>query len=183
MKESEVKNEELFKLANDFGTPLEKFRVRTINSHKICCPAFIAECYGKIIISEKALPVDMKTIKPVNAGGIAGGEKFIVSGILFKFAAGENSIMIYGNEENAQKVASHELRGLNEFYLAGVDGLHFPLMALVNYLGFCLIAISLLPVGKESLVYGSNDGGKTIHFEDRILYEKMREVAQKLNTK
>ena len=27
-----------------------------------------------------------KTIKPVSIGGIAGGEKFIANGILFKFA-------------------------------------------------------------------------------------------------
>ena len=42
--------------------------------------------YGKIIISEAALPLHQKTIKPAMLGGVAGGDKFVVHGILFKFA-------------------------------------------------------------------------------------------------
>lgn len=80
-----------------------------------------------------------------------GGDKFIVSGILFKFAAGDSSINIYGNEENAQKIASHELLGLNSFFLSGVPGLSYPLMALVHYLGFCVVAISVIPIDKDTL--------------------------------
>ena len=72
-----------------------------------------AEVYGRIIISERFVPVDYKTIKPMDIGsptfplfftctlpqtrgeishsmeapgGIAGGEKFIVQSILFKYA-------------------------------------------------------------------------------------------------
>lgn len=68
-----------------------------------------AEVYGRIIISERFVPVDYKTIKPLDIGtnapmlfadvdrvahdhrcalkgGIAGGEKFIVQSILFKYA-------------------------------------------------------------------------------------------------
>ncbi len=41
---------------------------------------FSAESYGKIIISEYLLPNHKKTIPPVNVGGIAGGEKYIVDG-------------------------------------------------------------------------------------------------------
>jgi hypothetical protein len=45
-----------------------------------------AERYGKIIISEIGIPVDKKTIKPVaGVGGAAGGEKYLVNGIFFKF--------------------------------------------------------------------------------------------------
>lgn len=36
-------------------------------------------------------------------------------------------------------------------------------MAVIHYLGFCLIAVSLLPLGQTSLVYGSSDGGHTMH--------------------
>jgi hypothetical protein len=39
--------------------------------------AFAAECYGKIIIAEKSLPVDGKTIKPISVGGVAGGDKCV----------------------------------------------------------------------------------------------------------
>jgi hypothetical protein len=36
--------------------------------------------------TECHLPFEQKTLKPVSVGGVAGGEKYIVSGILFKFA-------------------------------------------------------------------------------------------------
>lgn len=38
----------------------------------------------QIIISEAHLPLAEKTIKPVAVGGIAGGEKYVSQGILFK---------------------------------------------------------------------------------------------------
>ena len=41
--------------------------------------------YGKAIIKERNLPLHQKTIRPINIGGIAGGDKYIVQGILFKF--------------------------------------------------------------------------------------------------
>ncbi len=44
----------------------------------------VAKSYGKIIISEVSLPVEKKTIKPANIGGVAGGEKYRVQNILFK---------------------------------------------------------------------------------------------------
>ena len=48
----------------------------------------IAKVYGRVIISERPLPPHMRTIKPVTSslGGVAGGEKYIVRSILFKFA-------------------------------------------------------------------------------------------------
>lgn len=46
---------------------------------------YCSKTYGKIIISEFFLPEAQKTIKSINAGGVAGGSKYIVSGIFFKF--------------------------------------------------------------------------------------------------
>jgi hypothetical protein len=46
----------------------------------------VAEQYGRIIISERHLPNADKTIRPVGVGGVAGGDKYIAQGILFKFA-------------------------------------------------------------------------------------------------
>lgn len=43
-----------------------------------------ASTYGRIIISERFCK--KKTIPPINLGGVAGGEKYIVQDILFKFA-------------------------------------------------------------------------------------------------
>jgi hypothetical protein len=56
-------------------------------------------------------------------------------------------------------------------------------MALVNYLGFCLIAISVLPVDKSTIKYGSCDAGNTMHFDNMELYAKIKEGCQKLNLK
>lgn len=38
----------------------------------------------KTIILERYLPETAKTIKPIQIGGLAGGEKYITQGILFK---------------------------------------------------------------------------------------------------
>jgi hypothetical protein len=45
---------------------------------------YAALSYGSIIISERHLPVDQKTIRPVSLGGHAGGEKYLVQSIIFK---------------------------------------------------------------------------------------------------
>lgn len=125
--------------------------------------------------------------------------------ILFKFALDEHGI--YGGDEGAQKGASHDLKGLVAYHMAQVPGLHFPLMAVIHYLGHsfchsyfstspikfehdygilphlvrsyhdngsighCLVAVSLLPLEKGSLRYGSSDGGKTVHADDPQLNE------------
>ncbi len=52
--------------------------------------ATLASQYGKTIISEHALPESKQTIKPrKELGGVLGGQKYIVLGILFKFAGDE----------------------------------------------------------------------------------------------
>lgn len=56
------------------------------------------------------MPLANKTIKPVSIGGAAGGEKYLVNGILFKFALDFNKI--YGGDENAAKAAGHDLKVL-----------------------------------------------------------------------
>jgi hypothetical protein len=43
----------------------------------------------------------LKTIKPKDAGGVAGGEKYIEEGIFFKFA--KDSLGLYGGDEFAAK--------------------------------------------------------------------------------
>ena len=52
-----------------------------------------AKKYAKIIISEVRLPDEAKTIKPVyTIPGLAGGKKFIIHQILFKFAVDTNGM-------------------------------------------------------------------------------------------
>jgi hypothetical protein len=38
-------------------------------------------------------------------------------------------------------------------------GLNVPLMAVIDYRGFRLLAVSILPISKDTLVYGSSDAG------------------------
>ena len=54
-------------------------------------------------------------------------------------------------------------------------------MALVDYKGYRLIAVSKLPINKFSIVYGSNDGGYSVHNSDAKVNELMRDIGQKLN--
>ena len=147
----------------------------------------VAETYGKVIISELSLPDSEKSIPPINIGGVAGGSKYAVRGLLFKFAVDVPPHFLYGSDEYAQKAAGHELKGLNQWALNS-EGLHFPLMALVRYCGFTLVALSMLPIGgspngKNSLVYGSDDAGRSVHFDDDVIYEKMKKTALALNLK
>jgi hypothetical protein len=65
-----------------------------------------------------------------------GGEKFLVKNILFKFATAESKHELFDSTEVAAKVAGHDLKGLIQYFNLGVDLLHFPLMVLVDYLGF-----------------------------------------------
>jgi hypothetical protein len=44
----------------------------------------MALTYATIIITELCLPNHLKTVPPADIGGTAGGQKFIVQGILFK---------------------------------------------------------------------------------------------------
>jgi len=144
---------------------------------------YAAETYGRIIISEHFLPHDNRTIKPVSVGGIAGGEKYIVQGILFKFAVENETFGLYGNDENAMKTASHEINGCTSFLNCGIKGLHVPLMAYIDYRGFRLMAMSLLPISKKSLIYGSSDAGQTVHTSNTIFNHLFTSAAKIVNLK
>jgi len=141
----------------------------------------VSQTYGKIIITERFLSVDEKTIKPIDIGGRAGGVKFIVSGVLFKFAIDEQDLF-HGSDAAAHKVAGHELRGLMCYFNSTPPGISFPLMALLDYKGFRLICMSLLPVkGQKTLIYGSRDAGRTVVTKDERFNEAMRIAGKNLN--
>lgn len=141
-----------------------------------------AKMYGKIIISEVFLPYKQKTIKPISIGGVAGGEKYIHRGILFKFAMDWEGL--YGGDEYSAKVASHELKGLARYFSCAVRGLHFPLMALIDYRGFRLTASSILPISHaDTLVYGSCDMGATVKDDNKVLSKLMEKAGRQMNIK
>lgn len=140
-----------------------------------------AQDIGRTIIEEVSIPAPTKTIKPANVGGIAGGEKYVVKGIFFKFAI--DAFGVYGGDEFAQKAAGHELAGLKAYYNCTIDGLNTPFMLLMDYRGYRLIATTKLPLSSASLIYGSADGGITVHKDDNVMNEMMKQAAAKLNIK
>jgi hypothetical protein len=43
--------------------------------------------------------------------------------------------------------------------------------------------MSILPIDKETIVAGTNDGGKTVHSSDATLNKKLQQMATTLNLK
>jgi hypothetical protein len=84
------------------------------------------------------------------------------------------------NNEKAMKSACNELKGLACLFQCRIPGLHFPLMTSIHYKGFCVLAISILPIQEKSLVYGSSDGGATCFCEEPVS-AWMREAGEKLH--
>lgn len=76
-----------------------------------------------------------------------------------------------------------ELKSLQEIYQHLPPGVRVPLMALIDYRGFKLLAVSLLPIGKDTLVYGSDDAAATVHSDVDEVNNTMRELAKALNLK
>lgn len=70
------------------------------------CDEFVATAkqYGEIIIRERSLPYHQKTIKPLRGKGLAGGEKYQVANIFFKFAVNKDD-SLYPSDRFAMKVA------------------------------------------------------------------------------
>jgi hypothetical protein len=147
--------------------------------------AFSARQYGRIIIMEHGLSDDQKTIKPKNTGGMAGGVKYIVNDILFKFA--DNGLGIYGQgaagKENAGKATNLDLLGCASVFGARVPGIRVPLMALIDFRGHRLSAQSLLPINSNTLVVGSSDGCKTVHWQAYEAQQMLHPLGRALNLK
>ncbi|KNC53060.1 uncharacterized protein AMSG_09355 [Thecamonas trahens ATCC 50062] len=122
-----------------------------------------ARAHAKIIVDEMHLPPTAQTHPPSQSmGGVAGGDKYVVDGMLLKFA--RDTTGLYGGDAFAGKAAAHELLGAEAVTSAYVPGLGAPLLALVDYSGFRLVAAALVPiVPPESLVHGSSDAGVTVH--------------------
>lgn len=67
--------------------------------------------YGRVIIAERNLAAADKTIAPTDIGGLAGGDKFVVHDIVFKFpttaAPGTTSSAMYVQQhQRLQRVPS-----------------------------------------------------------------------------
>jgi len=141
-----------------------------------------AVTYGQIIISEYFLHIKDKSVKPKKVGGIAGGKKYLWRGILFKLADGSTGPWV-GSDEAAAKAAGHDLRGASTYFSLNVPGLHYALVALIDYKGFRMTAQAWLPINKKSLKLGSSDGGITVQNSDPELFCLAQQTSQALNLK
>jgi len=281
----------------------------------------LAEAYSCLIVDEMALAPADRTLQPTLLGGVAGGQKYVIAGIVFKFARdpplssrlgpeansasvpasvvkpsiatassaagnhlqpgvrimasyepvpGDTPVFdsaaaaaertdgtarrwfLYGGSapcvEFAAKAAGHDLRGsaqyvrvANEISTAAADAdadaginltseddlksqsapytraqseplpgtphrvlnstmpssssslasrsasavsrssVRVPMTALVDYKGYRLTAMSLLPIDASSLVYGSRDAGLTVHADDSSFNSFMVQAAQRLH--
>lgn len=86
-----------------------------------------------------------------------------------------------GSDEAAAKAAGHDLKGSIHYYNSGVKELHVPLMAVIDYKGFRMTAQALLPLGKDSLVYGSADAGRTVLNSNEKFNLAMEQASRSLN--
>lgn len=90
-------------------------------------------------------------------GGIAGGAKYRVQNIFFKFALDtliniSPPLYMYGgsspNHRSAAKAAKNEMKGLEYHSSCYVRGLCYPMMACVDYKGFTVLCMAVLPIDK-----------------------------------
>ena len=85
-----------------------------------------------------------------------------------------------------KKAAGRELNGLESylsFVLESGSKLRTALQVLIDFKGYRVIACSLLPIGANTLVYGSNDAGRTVHADDLRMTQLMKEAGMWLNLK
>jgi len=117
-----------------------------------------AKVFGRILISELFKPDHEKTLSIKRVGGTAGGQKYVVSSILFKLVQDprlSSSMWMYGgsspNYEYAMKSAGLELLGAVTTFRFHANGLFVPMQALVDHHGFRMIAMPWLPLHQASL--------------------------------
>lgn len=177
-----------FRAALDMEDSLERHVELTKMTNDFC---YAALSFAKIIIAELPLPFEAKSLKPLSVGGVAGGLKYAVNGILFKIAqdtlvSSNPPVWMYGglegpNDEAAIRAAHGELNGAECYYSTYLSDLNIPLISLITYRGFTITAMSILPVDKSTICYGSADGGRTVHDSDEQLNQLMDLAGQKLN--
>jgi hypothetical protein len=110
------------------------------------------------------------------------GIKVICQGILFKIAVDKHGM--YGSDANASKAAGHEFKSTTSFFDLQLPDVQLPLMAIIDYRGFRVTAMSLLPIsGHDTLVYGSSDGGKTVMASYPDFNQLMERAGKLLNLK
>jgi hypothetical protein len=134
----------------------------------------------RIIVAQKTRPPDEREFLVQGMGGVAGGDKYMCDGLFIKFVHDDRNI--YGGDAFAHRAARHELKGAEAYRATNIPGLHTALMLIADHCGWRLMVSAVLPVNASSLVYGSDDQGKTIHTGrgDARVQSIMKEAAEKI---
>jgi hypothetical protein len=142
--------------------------------------ATTASRIARVIVEQCYLPAAARTFQPVSGMGIAGGEKYIANNMFFKLVRDIHGI--YGGDTGAAKAAKQEIRSLEALVALNVEGVLFPLMCLVDYLGLRIICTSIIPgVGATTQCYGTADAGRTIATREPLFNQRMFQIARRLN--
>eukprot|EP01124_Arcella_intermedia_P009714 TRINITY_DN16347_c0_g1_i2.p1 TRINITY_DN16347_c0_g1~~TRINITY_DN16347_c0_g1_i2.p1 ORF type:complete len:1164 (-),score=275.74 TRINITY_DN16347_c0_g1_i2:1186-4650(-) len=150
-----------------------------------------SQTFGEMIIAEQHIPQKDKKIQTLDVGGIAGGSKFKVHGLFFKYPVDVKvgNSWLYGGAERddllASKASNHDMKGFSYLMKADMDNhFNYPLFSLFDFKGYRLMIMTELPLSKDppTLIYGSGDGGKTC-FCDNEVHQKMEPIAKTLNLK
>lgn len=129
-------------------------------------------------------------IKPASQRlGIAGGEKFLVGTVLCKFARDvllgddpneKKNYIYYKSDDKAIRMAKNEIRHANAVlaHQSSRSALHLPWIACHRIRGHAVIVSALVPIqGSRTLVYGSNDAGRTVRKSDEAMNRLIDELA------
>ena len=172
-----------------------------------------AKLYGETIINEFFLDLDEKSIKPIEwreidqknlEGTIAQNPrgvyevnrrrpKWQTSNIRFKMATDDDG-MYNGNIDACAKAYGNKLRGSIGYIKCYIPGMELPMMCLVDFRGFRLMAEAVMPLdvkkydqygtelsSSEKIVMGTKDRGLHIHNEDAELHRLLGLAAEKMN--
>jgi tetratricopeptide (TPR) repeat protein len=135
---------------------------------------------SRVLIEEIPLQQQHKTHHPIVGAGIAGGAKFFARNIFFKMAVDDHGI--YGGDEAAQKACKAEVRSAKSLIECGVEGLRFPLVCVVDFMGFRMMCSSYISgLSGDTLVYGSCDGGQTIRSSSETMNAMILNCCSQLN--
>lgn len=100
-----------------------------------------AKTYARVIVNELNLPLEQKTLQPVHLGGVLGGSKYLVRGVLFKIPDGSLFKDYPDPIAVAQKISGHEMKGLKAYFSGVFEGnnqesdphVSFPLACVIEY--------------------------------------------------
>jgi hypothetical protein len=154
---------------------------------KICGGVFTqtSSTYGQCIIEGRVDTGEMQVFTAKKMGGVAGGKKFVVKNILFKFADPAGGP--YNNSfELSQKAAAHDLQGATAFAQYGqedqgsVGGVFVSLQTIVDYGGFRLQAMQMLPIDGCTLVVGTGDACETLPNADPEACKHFKTIADQM---